>query len=325
MSISSKPEQFDINKPRWDQSTYIGRAKHFFTLTNPLNIFASNDELERARDVISKYKSGESLENLKITEDELWRNKYLYDSAYHPDTNEKMIVIGRMSAQVPMNMVITGCMMMFYKSTPAVIFWQWCNQSFNAVVNYTNRSGANPIAIETLAQSYVGAVGGAVVTALSLNRLARHAPPLAGRLVPLAAVAAANCVNIPLMRITELKNGIDLHNEEGKKVGASKKAAKEAISSVILSRVLMASPSMITVPVLTNFIERRNLLSNARWAMAPLQLALCGVCLTFATPLCCALFAQRVSISIDNLEPEVKEEILNRDPTANILIYNKGL
>lgn len=112
------------------------------------------------------------------------------------------------------------------------------------MVNYTNRSGANPIAIETLAQSYVGAVGGAVVTALSLNRLARHAPPLAGRLVPLAAVAAANCVNIPLMRITELKNGIDLHNEEGKKVGASKKAAKEAISSVILSRVLMASPSM---------------------------------------------------------------------------------
>ncbi|KAK0164972.1 hypothetical protein PV328_003535 [Microctonus aethiopoides] len=244
MSISSKPELLDINKPRWDQSTYIGRAKHFFTVTNPLNIFASNDELERARDVISKYKSGESLENLKITEDELWRNKYLYDSAYHPDTNEKMIVIGRMSAQVPMNMVITGCMMMFYKSTPAVIFWQWCNQSFNAVVNYTNRSGANPIAIETLAQSYVGAVGGAVVTALSLNRLARHAPPLAGRLVPLAAVAAANCVNIPLMRITELKNGIDLYNEEGKKIGASKKAAKEAISSVILSRVLMASPSM---------------------------------------------------------------------------------
>lgn len=77
--------------------------------------------------------------------------------------------------------------------------------------------------------------------------------------------------------------------------------------------------------MLTNFIERRNLLSNARWAMAPLQLALCGVCLTFATPLCCALFAQKVSISIDNLEPEVKEEILNQDPTANILFYNKGL
>lgn len=138
------------------------------------------------------------------------------------------------------------------RSTPAVIFWQWCNQSFNAVVNYTNRSGASPIPLETLAQSYVGAVGGAVATALSLNRLARRAPPLAGRLVPLAAVAAANCVNIPLMRITELRDGIDLHDEEGRKLGNSRKAAREAIASVTLSRVLMSSPSMgMQTPLIT--------------------------------------------------------------------------
>ena len=57
------------------------------------------------------------------------------------------------------------------------------------------------------ATSYVAATGGALATAIGLNSLVKHSPPLIGRFVPFCAVAAANCVNIPLMRQLELKNG----------------------------------------------------------------------------------------------------------------------
>ena len=55
--------------------------------------------------------------------------------------------------------------------------------------------------------SYVLATGAAMGTALGLNAMVKNMPPLAGRIVPFVAVAAANCINIPMMRKSELENG----------------------------------------------------------------------------------------------------------------------
>uniref|UniRef100_A0A0A9XLC5 Sidoreflexin n=1 Tax=Lygus hesperus TaxID=30085 RepID=A0A0A9XLC5_LYGHE len=310
----------NLDRPRWDQSTYLGRAKHFFSVTNPLNLLYSSKELETAREIVERHRRHEPQEK-PLTVDELWKAKTVYDSAYHPITGEKVFILGRMSAQVPCNMIVTGSMMVFYKTTPAVVFWQWVNQSFNALVNYCNRSDA-AMPISQIASSYVIATTGAVGTAVALNRAVQRMPPIVGRFVPFAAVAAANCVNIPAMRKAELQDGIKVFDENNNVIGQSKVAAKEATISVVISRIIMAAPSMALTPIVMNSMEKKGIFKKSRF-IAPLTgIGLTGIVLTFATPLACALFAQMAPIDVSKLEPEIQEKVKNK---TQVLYYNKGL
>ena len=81
----------------------------------------------------------------------------LYASAFHPDSGDLQNVFGRMSFQTPGGMFITGAMLNFYKSVPQVVFWQWFNQSFNALVNYTNRNAEADLDLNQMGLAYVTA------------------------------------------------------------------------------------------------------------------------------------------------------------------------
>lgn len=298
----------DLSKPRYDQNTFEGRAKHFFIVTNPLNVLATDAELEKAKEIVTAWK--EDKLSASLSDDEIWAAKNLYDSAYQPETGEKLFILGRMSFQVPGNMTITGSMMTFYKSTPAVIFWQFANQSFNAIVNYSNRNASAGVTNEQLGTAYVLATSASVATALGFNRVISSSPALSsgiiGRFVPLVAVAAANCVNIPLMRQQELKKGITITTPDGQDAGLSVNAAQHAIAQVVPSRIGMAAPAMFIPPVIMSRLERTSTFIKNPWLKAPATVLLTGLCLTFSTPLCCALFPQQASISLDQLEPSVQ-------------------
>lgn len=54
--LVSQVPKIDLNSPNYDQSTYFGRVKHFFEVTNPATVFLSKKKLFQAKDLLEQYK-----------------------------------------------------------------------------------------------------------------------------------------------------------------------------------------------------------------------------------------------------------------------------
>ncbi|XP_075162034.1 sideroflexin 2 [Haematobia irritans] len=321
-------DRIDVDKPLYDMSTFVGRFKHFAWMTDPRTCILSNERLLEAKRLVESYKRGETLDT---PPEKLKYAMKLYQSSFHPDTGELQNFAGRMSFQLPGGMLLTGAMLAFYRTVPAVVGWQFVNQSFNAVVNYTNRNANSPTTVTQLGVSYVTATSSALVAAIGLKGYwTKTAPPIFQRFVPFAAVAAANCVNIPLMRQNEIINGIDVKDENGNIVGKSRTAAVKGISQVVISRISMAAPGMLILPFVMERIEKFDLYKRIKWINAPLQTALVGCFLLFMVPTACSLFPQICSLNtstIKRLEPEFYEEMV-KNTNGNVpakVYFNKGL
>ncbi|NXX95013.1 SFXN2 protein, partial [Centropus bengalensis] len=347
-AMAAAPLGFNIDAPRWDQSSFVGRFKHFLNITDPRTVLVPERELDWAKGVVEGCRAG--LVPPGSSQEQLLYAKKLYDSAFHPDSSEKMNLIGRMSFQVPGGMALTGCMLQFYRTVPAVVFWQWVNQSFNAIVNYTNRNAASPISLRQTGVAYITATGTALATAVGLNLYTKRAPPLLARWVPFAAVAAANCVNIPMMRQQEIINGITVTDGDNNELGHSRvslrlgvqvgawcsggsftalglqRAAVKGIAQVVVSRITMAAPGMIILPIIMERLEKFPFMQRIRVLHGPLQVLLCGAFLVFMVPAACALFPQRCSLALADLEPELRDSIVAKHGDKVPYVYfNKGL
>ncbi|XP_055783180.1 sideroflexin-5-like isoform X5 [Salvelinus fontinalis] len=202
---------FQLGRPRYDQSTFLGRLRHFVAIIDPGTLFVSERRLKECVKLLDDFKCGTLPPG--VTDLQLWEAQKVKQAIIHPDTGEKIFMPFRMSGYVPFGTPIVVGLLLPNQTVVSTIFWQWLNQSHNACVNYSNRNATKPTPTSTFLQGYFGAVTSAVSLAVGLNVLIQRANRLSPatqiiikRLIPFPAVGLPLCIphmdKSPLTRAT---------------------------------------------------------------------------------------------------------------------------
>ncbi|KAJ3181552.1 hypothetical protein HDU85_003494 [Gaertneriomyces sp. JEL0708] len=317
-----------LDQPRYDQSTYWGRLRHFMQITDPRNLLATESELAAAKDLVERYKDGK----INAAPEALWKAKTLIDSTYHPDTGEKVILPFRMSSFVPTNVLIVAGMLVPNPSIGTILFWQWVNQSVNVAFNYFNANKTTEMSMTETTTAYLTAVGSSCTIAVGLNEWVKRVKSLSpstravlARAVPFAAVAAAGTLNVFLMRQKELREGILIQDNDGNPLGKSTTAGYKAVGQVAISRVATAFPVVFVPGLIMAKLERTTFWKqHPRWRV-PLNLATITGSLLAALPCAVALFPQRASMPVSLLEPQFYSlKAVDGSPIRTVY-FNRGL
>ncbi|XP_040411248.1 sideroflexin-5 isoform X1 [Cygnus olor] len=280
---------FQLGKPRFEQTSFYGRFRHFLDIIDPRTLFVTESRLKEAVQLLEDYKHG----------------------TLPPGVTNKEVV----------------GLLLPNQTLASTVFWQWLNQSHNACVNYANRNATKPSPTSKFIQGYLGAVISAVSIAVGLNVLVQRANKftpatrlLIQRFVPFPAVASANICNVVLMRHTELEEGIDVLDNNGNIVGSSRIAAKHALLETALTRVVLPMPILVLPPIIMSILEKTSLLRSRPRMILPVQSLVCLAAFGLALPLAISLFPQMSEIETARLEPEIAMATASKT-----VVYNKGL
>nr|XP_033809500.1 sideroflexin-5 isoform X2 [Geotrypetes seraphini] len=316
MTDSTEYPSFQLGKPRFKQTTFNGRFRHFLDIIDPRTLFITESHLKEAIQLLEDFKNGMLPPGVSDKE-----------AIIHPDTNEKIFMPFRMSGYIPFGTPIVVGLLLPNQTLASTVFWQWLNQSHNACVNHANRNATKPSPISKFIQGYFGAVISAVSIAVGLNVLVQKANTfspstrlLIQRFVPFPAVASANICNVILMRHSELEEGIDVFDSNGKIIGSSRIAAKHALIETALTRVVLPMPILVLPPIIMSLLEKTPMLRSHPRLVLPVHSLVCLAAFGLALPLAISLFPQMSETETSQLEPEIATAT-----TCKTVIYNKGL
>ncbi|EPX72633.1 MTC tricarboxylate transporter [Schizosaccharomyces octosporus yFS286] len=316
-----------IPTSKYDLSTYWGRVRHAMDITDPRTLLSTKKDIDDAVKTLREFEEG----NCALS-DKVWSAKKVVDSTLHPDTKEPVFLPFRMSCYALTNLVVTAGMLQPNLGTAGTVFWQWTNQSVNVAFNSANANKSTQLTLPQMAKSYMYAVTASCGVAIGLNKVVpriKFLPPTSkavlGRLTPFAAVAFAGVLNVFLMRGEELRQGIDVFDNEGNSLGKSNRAALYAVGETALSRIINASPIMVIPPLILMRLQKTNWLRKSPKLTIPVNLGLVGITSLIALPLAVGIFPGRETISPMKLESKFHDL---KDKNGNALEkveFNRGL
>lgn len=323
--MSNEYPPFRLGKPRYDQSTFDGRLRHFFDVIDPRTLFTSEEKLKSCVKLLDDFSKGHLPPT--VTNKDLWEAQKIKQAIIHPDTGEKIFMPFRMSGFVPFGSPMVVGLLLPNQTIASTIFWQWINQSHNACVNYANRNATSPTPMSRFLLGYTGAVSTAVSIAVGLNLLIQKANKfspatkvLIQKFVPFPAVACASTCNLLLMRNSELSTGIEVEDHNGNVIGKSKVAAKKALMETAITRMFLPAPILVIPPIIMSLLEKTAFFKRYPRVHLPVHASVVTICFGLALPVAIAIFPQYSKVDTASLEPEIQK--LTKDTT---LIYNKGL
>ncbi|KAM8931756.1 sideroflexin-5 isoform 4-T4 [Lycaon pictus] len=168
-NTSTDAPPFQLGKPRFQQTSFYGRLRHFLDIIDPRTLFVTERRLREAVQLLEDYKHGTL--HPGVTNEQLWSAQKIKQAILHPDTNEKIFMPFRMSGYIPFGTPIVVGLLLPNQTLASTVFWQWLNQSHNACVNYANRNATKPSPASKFIQGYLGAVISAVSIAIETSQL----------------------------------------------------------------------------------------------------------------------------------------------------------
>lgn len=324
---SSTPQQikrFSLEEESmYNIETYMGRLKHFARVTDVRMMFLSGKKIEEYKRKIDKFKNNPGEFNLadRRENEELWQARYALKSAVNAETGKILPTPLRMCSFVTVNIPIVFGLICLPPTFKNIIFFNFLNQTYNAVVNYANGSGTED-SIRYTAVSYCLAVFSSIGTGLLLKKKfdkKQSLSVLQEAMVRIFPSMMAGFLNLFFMRSDYIAKGINIKDEKGNVLGTSKICGAKAVLEGALTRVILP------IPLLANhfFIKAVSKLRLPKRIHTAVEITSCTLALGLGLPSSIAVFKENVKVTTDILEADLRNKLKQRG--VEYVYYNKGL